>query len=75
MNCSFGTSDITLQWCDSNYASLTQEQATLTRDLKDVDETDTKRHKGIVKQLQIIQGYLVAILKLRAIRKALADAS
>ena len=75
MNCSFGTSDITLQWCDQNYASLTQEQATLTRDFKDVDETDAKRHKGIVKQLQIIQAILVSIVKLRAIRKALADAS
>ena len=75
MNCFPGSSDLTLQWCDKNFADLAQEQAKLMRELKDCDEADTKKNKSIMKQLGIIQTISLSICKLRAIRKMVADAS
>lgn len=70
-----GSSDLTLQWCDKNFSDLSHEQTKLMQELKDCDEADTKRSKGIMRQLAIIQAMSLSICKLRALRKAAADAS
>ncbi len=68
------SADLTIQWIDKNYADLIMEQAKLTQELKDVDESDSKKRKDIVKQLQVIQAILLSLVKLRIIRKILGDA-
>jgi len=60
---------------DKTFQDLSQEQAKLMRELKDCDEADTKRSKGIMRQLAIIQTLSLSICKLRALRKATADAT
>ena len=70
----FSSTDITLSWCDKNFADLTQEQAKLMRELKDIDESDAKRHKAVVGQLRLIQSICLSLCKLRTVRKAFADA-